>query len=161
MTDSRWVVQRDASDRLTGPQISGLETWLQNVDPNEPVMVPSILIDAMQALIEEVRERRSGALGVECPRAGLWVVPVIPGPIDESVIVEVHDIDRVRVVYTVGHQERALPVLPSLIACQVGQALQDAGRYCGELRDAAAARRVAEMKRSGQRGPRKRASGVA
>jgi hypothetical protein len=66
-----------------------------------------------------------------------WVVPIVPGPIDETVIVEVRHPDRVRVVYTVLHEERALPVLTAPIACQVGQAVQDASKYCGELRDAA------------------------
>lgn len=61
--------------------------------------------------------------------------------------------DRVRVVYTVGHEERVLPVLPPMIACQVGQALQDASKYCGELRDAADA--IASRRRLVKRHPRR------
>jgi hypothetical protein len=84
-----------------------------------------------------------------------WVVPIIPGPIDETISVEVDHMDRVRVVYTIGHEERVLPVLDSTTSCMVGMAILDATRFCGELRDAADARRVAEMKRAGQRGPRR------
>lgn len=45
--------------RLTEPQIAGLDTWLQQVDPAEPVAVPKLVIDAVQALIEEARDRRA------------------------------------------------------------------------------------------------------
>lgn len=49
--------------RLTEAQIRGLETWLAHVDPDDPVIMPQLVIDAMQALIEEAREWRAGALG--------------------------------------------------------------------------------------------------
>jgi len=64
--------------------------------------------------------------------------------------------DRVRVIYTIGHVERVLPVLDSETALRLGMFLLEATKYCGQLRDAADAHRVAVMKRSGQRGPRKR-----
>lgn len=51
------------TDRLRDTQIAGLETWLQHVDPDDPVIMPHLVIDAMQALLEEVREWRAGAFG--------------------------------------------------------------------------------------------------
>ncbi len=50
-------------DRLTALEIDGLETWLAHVDPDDPVQVTQLVIDAIQALVEEVRERRAGAIG--------------------------------------------------------------------------------------------------
>lgn len=47
------------AERLTEPQIDGLETWLQQVDPADPVLMPRLAIDAVQALIEEARDRRA------------------------------------------------------------------------------------------------------
>lgn len=51
--------------RLTTTQIGGLETWLEHVDPDDPVIMPQLMIDAVQALVEEVREWRAGALGAD------------------------------------------------------------------------------------------------
>lgn len=53
------------TERLTDPQITGLETWLEAVDPHEEVMAPQLVLDAIQALIEEVREWRAGALTID------------------------------------------------------------------------------------------------
>lgn len=49
--------------RLTEAQIHGLETWLAHVDPDVPVQMTQLVIDAVQALVEEVRERRDGEIG--------------------------------------------------------------------------------------------------
>ncbi len=48
-----------SGDRLTSAQIDGLETWLEHVDPDDPVRMPQLVIDAVQALVEEVCERRA------------------------------------------------------------------------------------------------------
>jgi len=49
--------------RLTEAQIHGLEAWLAHVDPDVPVQMTQLVVDAIQALIEEVREWRASTLG--------------------------------------------------------------------------------------------------
>lgn len=67
-----------------------------------------------------------------------WIVPLGPGPLDHAAA-EVTVNDELAVdIRTIDMEGRWIDVdlsgLPSLVACQLGQALQDASAWCGRER---------------------------
>lgn len=73
-----------------------------------------------------------------------WIVPLEPGEITEESPALIVDISQGLQVVIAARWSNAdtLPIaIPSLAACQLGQALQDASKYVGQTRAKADARR--------------------
>ena len=85
---------------------------------------------------------RESVLREEAVRPPRWIIPLEPGQTTKdgpALIVEI-EVDRTRPdpfrvhVWQRGRMNGALPPVASIVACQLGQALQDASRWCGQQR---------------------------
>jgi len=66
-----------------------------------------------------------------------WIVPLVLGEVDDTgphIAIDVLESDDGGLVIDIVFPLGAQPLLSPIVACQLGQALQDAAAWCGQER---------------------------